>query len=300
MSFFWVNLGTSYKEVAKYQFLWAPAYTLKEDGSKAVDAGWKHVPDVNKGDVIFCHEDGRVIYIAVAKTDAFRSERPDNRAYDQWKKDGYKIEVYLEVLDVPISTTDFKETLIRLYNHRCSPKLFDVNKRATQNYMVSIPEGAGAFLLNEVGEVSLTIQEKIASAQSSKGKKKITEREAIVKSRVGQGKFREEVLGLWGQACPLTGVDLPELIIASHILPWQLSNDDERLDKFNGFPLSPSIDKLFDKGYISFSNEGYMLINRQIPQEVIKALGIDSTVRLDGLHEENLPYLKKNREIFGF
>lgn len=300
MAFYWVNLGTSYKEVAEYKFLWAPAYTLKEDGRKIVDAGWKYVPKVKKNDVIFCHEDGRVIYIAVASADAFESDRPKNRAYDQWKKEGFRIEVELEVLDIPISTEDFKETLIRIHNHRCSPKLFDVNGNATQNYMVSIPDGAGALLLDEIGQASITINYAITGNASSVVSSKATQREAIVKARVGQGQFRNDVLELWGEKCPLTGVDLPELLVASHIVSWQLSNDKEKLDKFNGLPLSPAADKLFDKGYISFSNEGLLLVSRHISAEVIIALGIDPSSQIAGLHKSNLPYLERHRVNFGF
>lgn len=300
MSFYWVNLGGSYKEVAEFKFLWAPAYTLNANNRKVVDAGWKHVPEVRKNDIIFCHEDGRIIYVAVAKTDAFSSERPENRTFQQWKREGFRIDVDLVILDVAISTIDFKDTLFRLYNERCSPRLFTVKQHATQNYMISIPDGAGALLLDAIGEVSIIVQAKASQTKSADSNGNATERESLIKSRVGQGKFRKDVLLLWNGVCPVTGIDLPDLLIASHILPWQLANDSERLDKFNGLLLSPSIDKLFDKGYISFSNEGKLLVNKNLPEDTLRKLGIDINKKLYGLHNNHLSYLKLHRSIFGF
>lgn len=297
MSFYWVNLGTSFKEVDKYRFLWAPAYTLQANGKKAVDSGWKHVPEVKKGDVVFCHKNGEIIYIAVAKTDAYPSIRPESRTFNKWKSEGFKIDVDLEVLNTPINTKDFKDALIRLYNDRCSPKLFSVEQQATQNYMISIPDGAGALLLDAIGEISLAIQAKVNDSSPSNNP---TEREAIVKSRIGQGKFRDGVFKVWGGICPVTNIDIPELLIASHILPWQLSNDNEKLDKFNGLPLSPSIDKLFDKGYVSFSDKGCLLVSENLPDYVLERLGINSEIKLAGLKKEHLYYLERHREIFGF
>ncbi|MEH6357446.1 MAG: HNH endonuclease [Pseudomonadales bacterium] len=300
MSFYWVNLGDSYKEVADYNFLWAPAYTTNANGTKTVNAGWKHVPEVTIGDVIFCHENGRIIYIGVAKSDAYAAERPENRTFDKWKKEGFKIDVNLEVLKRPIDTHEFKAEFIRSYNERCSPKLFTVNSQACQQYMISIPSGAGAMLLDAIGEIALNIQDKINSSKSVNSTSKPTHREAIVKARVGQGKFRDEVLDLWNGTCPVTGVELPELLIASHIVSWQLSDDVEKVDKFNGLPLSPSIDKLFDKGYVSFSNDGELIINNTISCDLVEQLGISLTTQIQGLTNSHKKYLRRHRDIYGF
>lgn len=81
-----------------------------------------------------------------------------------------------------------------------------------------------------------------------------TQREALVQARVGQGRFRADVTRLWGRAetCALTGITLPELLIASHIKPWRESDDDERLDPANGLLLATHADKLFDRHLLSF------------------------------------------------
>lgn len=82
-----------------------------------------------------------------------------------------------------------------------------------------------------------------------------TTRDALVQARLGQGKFRTDVTNLWGkgEVCVLTGIDVPELMIASHIKPWRDSNDTERLDACNGLLLAAHVDKAFDKYLLSFS-----------------------------------------------
>lgn len=85
-----------------------------------------------------------------------------------------------------------------------------------------------------------------------------TQREALVLARIGQGRFRAEVTRLWGrgEVCTLTGIALPELLIASHIKPWRESDNRERLDPANGLLLAAHVDKLFDRHLLSFEMQG--------------------------------------------
>ena len=79
-----------------------------------------------------------------------------------------------------------------------------------------------------------------------------TERESIVKSRIGQGQFRESLLDYWS-TCAVTGCQEPKLLRASHIKPWSKSEVTERLSLYNGLLLSPTLDICFDSGFISFA-----------------------------------------------
>lgn len=85
----------------------------------------------------------------------------------------------------------------------------------------------------------------------------VTERDALTKARIGQGRFRADVIGLWriGEACTLTRLDIPELLVASHILPWRHSTNEERLDPCNGLLLVAHADKLFDRFLLSFRED---------------------------------------------
>lgn len=135
MTFYWVNCGSFYKEVSELKFLWAPAYVINNKGKKAISAGWESVREVKKGDIIFCHKRGAILSIAIALKDAYFSKRPENRVFNERKDEGYKIDVDLEEFEVPISTEEFKEQFISLYNNRCNPKVFtEKNKRLSNTW----------------------------------------------------------------------------------------------------------------------------------------------------------------------
>lgn len=94
-----------------------------------------------------------------------------------------------------------------------------------------------------------------------------TERTAIVKSRVGQSLFRENLLEKYNSTCIITGVSVKRLLIASHIKPWAVSDNEERLSDENGLLLSPTYDKLFDYGLITFTNLGKIVVSSQFSVE---------------------------------
>ena len=87
-----------------------------------------------------------------------------------------------------------------------------------------------------------------------------TERIAVLKSRVGQGVFRERLIGYW-KGCAVTGADCISVLRASHIKPWRDSSNEERLDQFNGLLLTPNLDAAFDAGRISFDNSGKIMLS---------------------------------------
>jgi len=124
---------------------------------------------------------------------------------------------------------------------------------------------------------------------------KETQRQRLIEARLGQGRFRKEVSLLYPQ-CPITQVQLPALLKASHIKPWGVSSDKERLDKFNGFMLSAHIDALFDTGYISFSDEGELLISTQhnVKSELSR-LNINQNVKIK-IFDQTYKYLAWHRK----
>lgn len=119
-----------------------------------------------------------------------------------------------------------------------------------------------------------------------------TEREARILARIGQGGFRDAVTQAWGMGkrCALTKIAVPELPIASHILPWSESTDRERLDPANGLLLATHVDKLFDRYLLSFEEadgEYRVKLNPRI-SKVAESLGIkaDATLPVHELSED--------------
>lgn len=124
-----------------------------------------------------------------------------------------------------------------------------------------------------------------------------TSRRALMNARLGQGRFRRDLLQLWGGKCAVTGSGVEALLRASHCKPWRDSNDSERLDPSNGLPLTANLDALFDAMLISFDDDGAMLTSPAISPEEQRALGIPAPL-VKRPSAELGEYLKHHRERF--
>lgn len=130
-------------------------------------------------------------------------------------------------------------------------------------------------LIEDIGDTSKSIQAKI---------------------RVGQEKFRKNLLKHLKE-CPITGIDEKRILLASHIKPWAVSTNEERLDIYNGFIFSPTIDKLFDKGLITFENNKELIISPTLSEVNIGSIGIVPGKKYCKLPIENrINYLEFHRE----
>ena len=106
-----------------------------------------------------------------------------------------------------------------------------------------------------------------------------TQKELLTFARIGQGKYRKDLIELW-EKCSVSECNMTDLLIASHIKPWSESSNEEKLDPYNGLLLLPNYDKLFDKHLISFDDDGKIIISPQIKKEEYKVLGISSNDKL--------------------
>lgn len=117
-----------------------------------------------------------------------------------------------------------------------------------------------------------------------------TEKEAIIKSRVGQGIYREESIKLWGSCC-VTGFTKHNVLVASHIRPWKLSSNEERLNPYNSLLLVPTLDKLFDRGYLTFDTRGKVLLSDKVSRNDWLRVHVDKDVSLRKLPAETNKFL---------
>ena len=122
-----------------------------------------------------------------------------------------------------------------------------------------------------------------------------TEKESIIKSRIGQGQFRQNLINYWS-ACAVTGCKEHKLLRASHIKPWAKSSATERLSLYNGLLLSPSLDLCFDSGLISFNSLGDIIISNELNPNDIEALSINKDMKLSKISPEHEKYLEYHRE----
>ena len=120
------------------------------------------------------------------------------------------------------------------------------------------------------------------------------EREAVIKTRVNQGVFRDLLIKRYSNCC-LCKIANPQLLVASHIKPWAKSKPEEKLNPGNGFLLCPAHDKLFDLGLISFEDDGRIMISSELSVVDRIYTNIQPDMKIE-VREENKPFLEYHRK----
>lgn len=143
---------------------------------------------------------------------------------------------------------------------------------------------------------------KIAEFEKNLSFLSISEREAVIKIRVGQSSFRDNLLNRWNSACSVTGLSSPEVLIASHIKRWSdCESAAERWDVNNGLLLTPSLDKAFDLGLISFEHDGIyrgrLIVSSKVGWDLRNKLRLDDPQwRIREWYQGLSPYLLHHRQ----
>lgn len=123
-----------------------------------------------------------------------------------------------------------------------------------------------------------------------------TTRQSLINARVGQGKFREEVMKRWDGACAFSSCKTQQALRASHIKPWRECSNRERLDPANGLMLTANLDALFDYGLLSFEDNGRILISSCLSGEDRELLGVRDGCLQRKLSKAEGKYLAHHRE----
>ncbi|MEI7676939.1 MAG: helix-turn-helix domain-containing protein [Bacteroidales bacterium] len=151
------------------------------------------------------------------------------------------------------------------------------------------------FLKSDIEtEIETEIKDEIINIEIN-NELSITEKSTLMLARVGQGKFRKQLIEYWN-GCSITGFNRFDLLVASHIKPWKDSNNSERIDVYNGLLLLPNYDKLFDRGYINFDRKGKILFSKLISDNDKNTFGLSDNVKLINLEVNHIKYLEFHRE----
>jgi predicted restriction endonuclease len=118
----------------------------------------------------------------------------------------------------------------------------------------------------------------------------------LTKSRRGQGIFKANVR-LVENRCRLTGVTNIRHLRASHIKPWSVSTNEEKLDGFNGLLLSPHVDHLFDRGFISFKNSGDLMVSKELNPIILEQWNIADSINVGSFKSNQGKYLEFHRDV---
>jgi putative restriction endonuclease len=123
-----------------------------------------------------------------------------------------------------------------------------------------------------------------------------TDREAIIRARRGQGLFKQRVREIEDH-CRVTGVSNLVHLVASHCKPWRDSTNEERLNGENGLLLTPSIDHLFDRGFIGFEDSGMLIVSPVAHHPSLQKLGVETEqiINVGGFTEGQRKFLDFHR-----
>lgn len=312
MRLWWVNQNQTYRHEITGGYLWSP----KRNKNDARNQFYENMREVSPGDLIFSFKDTRILAIGIAVSYCSECPKPleFGKAGSYWEDIGWKVKVKFTFLSNQIRPKDHIAKLRSLLPAKYSP--LQTNGNGLQSvYLASVNEELAAGLIHLIGpEATHLLQatqfveptaaddldywdsqiERMISHDSSTPE---TERIALVRSRIGQGLFKDRVKQIETR-CRVTQVDNPTHLIASHCKPWRDANNEERLNGENGLLLTPSIDHLFDRGFIGFENNGQLIISPVAHRPSLLKMGIETekTVNIGNFTEGQKAFLQFHRE----
>lgn len=302
--FWWVNHKQTYQAELEGGYIWSP--TKNKNGAR--NQTYINLTLVRAGDVVISYAGGQIRAIGVATSVYTEQAKPEafGQAGLNWSDTGWLVPIEWTELDKAVSPKDHITAITSLLPAKNSP--LQANGNGNQGcYLASISPELGAFVLRLLNSAGSAIIERVLELEdqvrADEAEREIqlnqelasTEREQLVRSRVGQGTFRLQVLDR-EKSCRLTGVSDKRFLIASHIKPWKDCSNAERLDGSNGLMLAPHVDKLFDRGWITFQDNGDLLV-ADAAKEIVSAWGLTSSLNVGSFTLEQRRYLSHHRSV---
>ncbi len=310
MAFWWVNHKQTRDHEVRGGYLWSPM----RNANGAFNQTYENMRLVRPGDTVFSYAHGRIGAIGRVTDAAEACPKPDEfeTVGDYWSHEGWLVNVVFTEAPVPLRPKQHIDAIAPMLPARHSP--LQRNGNGNQGcYLAGIPDALGHLLLallraDEIrdldapppyrpeSEPAVDILEDIHRIEHD-GSIPETQRLQLSKARVGQGLFRKRVI-LLDHACRVTGVTDTRVLIASHIKPWRMATNAERISGFNGMLLSPHVDALFDEQWITFENDGRMHVHESLPRDVLERWSIDPDKRTEPFRPEQRAFLACHRRLF--
>ena len=301
MNYWWVNQNQTYRHEVQGGFLWSPK--TRKDGGR--NQFYDNMSLVSPGDIIFSFADTLIKAIGVATGSAQTADKPDfGNSGENWQNEGWLVPVEFTELEIQPRPKDFISELRPHLAEKYSPlqATGDGNQGV---YLASISQPFAQILMEKakISEASFVANiEAVDNLEADQEQKAVegrtdigpTQKAQLVQSRRGQGIFKANVR-LNETKCRVTGLSDPRFLIASHIKPWSQCSDREKLDGCNGLLLSPHIDRLFDKGWISFTDQGDILFSTKIGASVLDLWGLARSQNVGRFSPEQSVYLEFHR-----
>jgi putative restriction endonuclease len=316
--YWWVNQNQTFRQEIEGGYLWSP----KRNKNGHRNPFYEFMREVAPGDIVFSFFDTRIAALGIVSGYCRESPKPEEfgTAGTNWSQIGWRVGVRWQRLSNAIRPKDHIAGLRPDLGTKYAPLTPDGNGLQSV-YLTEINAalasalfsriGAEAFRVADVGNEVRQIERdspaperdieewerRVETAIDTDGTIPETERTALVQARRGQGLFRDNVRSI-EHACRITRVERMEHLIASHIQPWRDSSNEQRLDGENGLLLTPTVDHLFDKGFISFENTGQLVVSPVADPVSLKRMGIDrdAPVNVGAFSEGQRQYLEFHRE----
>ncbi|MBS0380665.1 MAG: HNH endonuclease [Proteobacteria bacterium] len=319
MRYWWVNQNQTYRHEIAGGYLWSP----KRNKNGARNPFYESMREVSPGDIIISFSDTRIAALGIAGS--FCEESPLPTEFGtvglQWSHGiGWRVDVHFRELRNRIRPKDHMGVLAPLLPEKYAPLQKDGDGLQSV-YLAGVSEAFATTLFGLIGAETASV---LAAAQATarsvdsanipditreEWERRVeldiledshvpeTERTTLVQARRGQGVFRTNVQ-LIETACRITKVTHLEHLVASHMKPWRDGTNEERLNGENGLLLTPSIDHLFDKGFISFENGGDLILSPVADRASLVRMGVpvDARVNVGGFTEGQRKFLDYHRE----
>lgn len=294
MRFWWASQNQTYRQETEGGYLWSP----KRNKDGGLNPFYEFMRELAPGDLVFSFADTWIRKVGIVQGYCHECPRPPEfgAAGRAWNDVGWRVSVRFFPLQHPIRPKDHIELLRPVLPRYLSP--LRPTGDGNQMYLAHVPgemtNVLGALigsefklLLDAATDVPLDVESRgvaeypekedweqhLVEEVSNSPTLDSTEREAIIQARIGQGQFRKNVAQIETH-CRITRVNEPTHLRASHTKPWRTSTNDERLNGENGLLLTPTIDHLFDRGFIAFEDNGDLLISPVAYTPSLQKMGV--------------------------
>lgn len=294
MRYWWVNQNQTFRQEIGGGYLWSP----KRNKNGHRNPFYESMREVAPGDIVFSYCDTRIVALGIVSGYCRESPKPEEfgTAGTNWSQIGWRGSVRWQRISNAIRP---KDHIARLRPHLTSKyaPLTPEGNGLQSVYLTQVSAGFGSALFTLIGDQASSVadfgrelskverdspalerdveewERRVELAIAADPAIREREKTALVQARRGQGVFRDNVR-LIERACRITKVERMKHFIASHIQPWRDSGNQQRLDGENGLLLTPTIDHLFDKGFISFEDSGRLIVAPVADLGSLKRMGI--------------------------
>jgi predicted restriction endonuclease len=305
--YWWVSQNQTYKHEVPGNFMWSPKTNSRGGRVPSYD----FMVDMKVGDIVFSFADTFIKAIGVVTSPAQSSVKPDfGSAGANWSNDGWLVDVAFQELGMAefrprehmgllSSTLPDLLSPIRPDGSGNQIYLAKISEKMAET-LIALSKGVGDSIVDDLSQnLDFALpNEEIAEVDEIIMRTDIgpTQKTQMISSRRGQGVFKAQVRQI-ERACRITKVTNPRHLIASHIKPWKKSNDAEKISGYNGLLLSPHIDHLFDKGFISFEDNGNLILSSQLDNSILGKWRIDKNVNVGSFRNEQQQFLEYHRDV---